>query len=49
MVNLKYDWLMMMSLGGGRCGQLLPRAFMVYKMKSSIRASDFGTFGFISF
>ena len=29
-----------------RCGQLLSRDFMVYKMKPSGRASDFGTMGY---
>ena len=44
-VNLKYDWLVMMSLGGAVC-QLLSRDFVVYKMKPSDRASDFGTLGY---
>ena len=29
-----------------RCGQLLSCDFMVYKMKPSDRASDFGTLGY---
>ena len=29
-----------------RCGQLLSRDFMVYKMKPSVRALDFGTLGY---
>ena len=29
-----------------RCDQLLSRDFMVYKMKPSGRASDFGTLGY---
>ena len=40
-VNLKYDWLRD-DVIRWRCGQLLSRDFMVYKMKPSGRASDFG-------
>ena len=29
-----------------RCGQLLSRDVMVYKMKPSVRALDFGTLGY---
>ena len=38
MVNLKSDWFVLRW----RCGQLLSRDFMVYTMKLSVRASDFG-------
>ena len=45
MVNWKYD-LDNDDVIGWRCGQLLSRDFVVYKMKPSVKVSDFGTLGY---
>ena len=44
MVNLEYDWFMMMSLGGAVVSfyHVNSREFMIYKMIPSVRVSDFG-------
>ena len=42
MITLKYDWLMMMSLGVLWSASFSYEFIMVYKIKPSVRASDFG-------
>ena len=44
-VNLKYDWLVMMSLGGA-VDSFYHVTSWYYKMKPSGRASDLGTLGY---
>ena len=44
-VNLKYDWLVNMSLGGAVVSFYHVTSF-IYRMKLSIRALDFGTLGY---
>ena len=41
MVNLRNDWLMIMSLSGAVVS-FYHEILMEYKMKSSVRALDFG-------
>ena len=41
LVSLKYDWFSE-DVIRWRCGQLLSRDFIVYKMKPSVRASEVG-------
>ena len=45
LLNLKYDWLMMMSLGDAVVS-FYHMTTWLFEMKPSVRALDFGTLGY---